>query len=79
MRMLAALRCVDWVVPFTEDEPTRLICDLAPDILVKGGDNDVDKIPGGDCVREAGGQVMVLTYVDGISTTKIIESIKEKK
>lgn len=78
MRMLAALRCVDWVVPFTEDEPTRLICDLAPDILVKGGDNDVDKIPGGDCVREAGGQVMVLTYVDGISTTKIIESIKEK-
>ncbi len=78
MRMLAALRCVDWVVAFTEDEPTRLICDVAPDILVKGGDNEVDKIPGGDCVREAGGQVMVLTYVDGISTTKIIESIKEK-
>jgi len=78
MRMLAALRCVDWVVAFSEDEPTRLICDLAPDILVKGGDNDADKIPGGDCVREAGGKVMVLTYVDGISTTKIIESIKEK-
>lgn len=78
MRMLAALRCVDWVVAFTEDEPTRLICDLAPDILVKGGDNDADLIPGGDCVREAGGQVMVLAYVDGISTTKIIDSIKEK-
>jgi len=78
MRMLAALRCVDWVVAFTEDEPTRLICDVSPDILVKGGDNDVDKIPGGDCVREAGGQVMVLVYVDGISTTKIIDSIKEK-
>lgn len=78
MRMLAALRCVDWVVAFSEDEPTRLICDLAPDILVKGGDNDADKIPGGDCVREAGGKVMVLSYVDGISTTKIIESIKEK-
>jgi len=78
MRMLAALRCVDWVVAFSEDEPTRLICDLSPDILVKGGDNDADKIPGGDCVREAGGKVMVLTYVDGISTTKIIESIKEK-
>ena len=45
---------------------------------MKGGDNEVDKIPGGDCVREAGGQVMVLTYVDGISTTKIIDSIKEK-
>ncbi len=79
MRMLAALRCVDWVVAFEEDEPTRLICDISPDILVKGGDNDVDKIPGGDCVREAGGQVMVLTYVDGISTTKIIESIKQKQ
>ncbi|MBE9568233.1 MAG: bifunctional D-glycero-beta-D-manno-heptose-7-phosphate kinase/D-glycero-beta-D-manno-heptose 1-phosphate adenylyltransferase HldE [Proteobacteria bacterium] len=78
MRMLAALRCVDWVVAFTEDEPTRLICDLQPDILVKGGDNEVDKIPGGDCVREAGGKVMVLIYVDGISTTKIIDSIKEK-
>ena len=78
MRMLAALRCVDWVVAFTEDEPTRLICDLQPDILVKGGDNDPDVIPGGDCVREAGGKVMVLTYVDGISTTKIIETIKEK-
>ncbi len=78
MRMLAALRCVDWVVAFSEDEPTRLICDLSPDILVKGGDNDPDTIPGGDCVREAGGQVMVLTYVDGISTTKIIDSIKEK-
>lgn len=78
MRMLAALRCVDWVVAFSEDEPTRLICDVAPDILVKGGDNDASKIPGGDCVREAGGQVMVLTYVDGISTTKIIESIKQK-
>ena len=78
MRMLAALRCVDWVVAFEEDEPTRLICDLSPDILVKGGDNDPDIIPGGDCVREAGGKVMVLTYVDGISTTKIIDSIKDK-
>ncbi len=78
MRMLAALRCVDWVVSFAEDEPTRLICEVAPDILVKGGDNEVDKIPGGDCVREAGGQVMVLSYVDGVSTTKIIDSIKEK-
>jgi len=78
MRMLAALRCVDWVVAFTEDEPTRLICEVSPDILVKGGDNVVDQIPGGDCVREAGGQVMVLTYVDGVSTTRIIDSIKEK-
>ncbi len=60
MTMLAALECVDWVVSFTEDEPTRLICELNPDILVKGGDNDPDVIPGGDCIRAAGGQVKVL-------------------
>lgn len=78
MNMLSALECVDWVVPFTEDEPTRLICELMPDVLVKGGDNDPDKIPGGDCIREAGGEVRVLSYVDGVSTTEIIESIKVK-
>ncbi len=77
MRMLAALECVDWVVPFYEDTPTRLICKLSPDILVKGGDNKVDDIPGGDCVREAGGEVRVLIYVDGVSTTEIISSIRE--
>lgn len=79
MRMLAALECVDWVVPFYEDTPTRLICKLSPDILVKGGDNKVDEIPGGDCVREAGGEVRVLTYIDGVSTTEIISTIRETK
>ena len=77
MRMLAALECVDWVVPFYEDTPTRQICKLAPDILVKGGDNDPNKIPGGDCVRESGGEVKVLTYIDGVSTTGIISTIRE--
>ena len=77
MRMLAALECVDWVVPFYEDTPTRQICKLNPDILVKGGDNDPQKIPGGDCVREAGGEVKVLTYIDGVSTTGIISTIRE--
>lgn len=77
MRMLAALQCVDWVVPFYEDTPTRQICRLSPDILVKGGDNDPDIIPGGDCVREAGGEVKVLTYIDGVSTTGIISTIRE--
>ena len=79
MRMLAALECVDWVVPFYEDTPTRQICRLQPDILVKGGDNDPDKIPGGDCVREAGGEVKVLTYIDGVSTTGIISTIRESE
>lgn len=78
MRMLAALECVDWVVSFEEDTPTRLICELLPDILVKGGDNDPDEIPGGDCVRKAGGEVRVLSYVEGVSTTQIIGSIRDK-
>ncbi len=78
MRVLAALGCVDWVVPFTEETPERLICEVAPDYLVKGGDNDPDKIPGARCVREAGGSVAVLTYVDGVSTTRIVDSIRQK-
>ena len=79
MHMLAALEFVDWVVPFYEDTPTRLICKLTPHILVKGGDNEPDKIPGGQCVREAGGEVKVLTYVEGVSTTGIIGTIRESE
>jgi D-beta-D-heptose 7-phosphate kinase/D-beta-D-heptose 1-phosphate adenosyltransferase len=79
MRVLAALGCVDWVVPFYEDTPARLICRVAPDVLVKGGDNDPDRIPGGDCVRAAGGQVKVLTFVDGCSTTGIIGAIRRSE
>ncbi|OGT91653.1 MAG: bifunctional heptose 7-phosphate kinase/heptose 1-phosphate adenyltransferase [Gammaproteobacteria bacterium RIFOXYD12_FULL_61_37] len=78
MRVLAALGCVDWVVPFAEETPERLICRLKPDFLVKGGDNDPDRIPGAACVREAGGQVLALTYVDGVSTTQIVQSIRDR-
>ncbi len=78
MKVLAALECVDWVVPFAEITPERLICRLRPNYLVKGGDNDPDQIPGGDCVRQAGGEVRVLTYVEGVSTTRIVESIREQ-
>jgi len=79
MHVLAALGCVDWVVPFSEETPERLICELTPDYLVKGGDNDPDKIPGAGCVREAGGSVAVLTYVDGVSTTRIVDSIRGRR
>ncbi len=79
MRVLAALNCVDWVVGFDEDTPTRLICNVSPNILVKGGDNDPDNIPGGDCVRDGGGQVMVMSFVDGCSTTKIIADIRKSE
>ena len=76
LRMLAALGCVDWVVPFAEDTPERLICALLPDVLVKGGDYRPDQIVGADCVRRAGGEVQVLGFVDGFSTTGLIERIR---
>ncbi|MCU7938642.1 MAG: bifunctional D-glycero-beta-D-manno-heptose-7-phosphate kinase/D-glycero-beta-D-manno-heptose 1-phosphate adenylyltransferase HldE [gamma proteobacterium symbiont of Bathyaustriella thionipta] len=76
MQVLAGLSCVDWVVPFYEDTPTRLICDVSPSILVKGGDNEPDNIPGGDCVKEQGGEVLVMEYVDNCSTTGLIRSIR---
>ncbi len=78
MKVLSALGFVDWVLLFSEETPERLICRIQPDYLVKGGDNDPDKIPGARCVRENGGQVAVLTYVDGVSTTLIVESIRDK-
>jgi D-beta-D-heptose 7-phosphate kinase/D-beta-D-heptose 1-phosphate adenosyltransferase len=79
MTVLAALGCVDWVVPFAEETPERLICSLKPDFLVKGGDNDPDKIPGARCVREAGGEVRVMDYVDSVSTTGLISDIRSKE
>jgi len=81
MTVLAALGCVDWVVPFSEETPERLICDLKPDFLVKGGDNHPDNIPGGKCVKENGGEVRVMSFLDNHSTTgtikKIVDSAKE--
>jgi D-beta-D-heptose 7-phosphate kinase/D-beta-D-heptose 1-phosphate adenosyltransferase len=76
MKMLAALSCVDWVVDFSEDTPERLICAVKPDLLVKGGDNDPQKIPGNRCVWDNGGDVVVLSFVDGVSTTSTIARIQ---
>jgi D-beta-D-heptose 7-phosphate kinase/D-beta-D-heptose 1-phosphate adenosyltransferase len=75
MRVLAGLCSVDWVLPFSEDTPERLICRVKPDYLVKGGDNDPHKIPGNECVWDAGGQVVVMDYIDGCSTTATIARI----
>jgi len=72
MTVLAALACVDWVVSFTEETPERLYCKLLPDVLVKGGDYSPDQVAGGDCVIKAGGEVKILQFVDGQSTTSMI-------
>lgn len=74
--ILAALGCVDFTVIFTEDTPESLIHQVHPDILVKGGDWKIEQIVGSTHVMSYGGQVMSLQFVDGKSTTKIIEKAK---
>lgn len=77
MEMLAALECVDWVIAFDEGTPSRLISEILPDILVKGGDyKDIKAIAGYDHVVENGGEVKILSYISGLSSTGIIESIQ---
>jgi len=79
MAVLAGLASVDWVVPFSEDTPQRVIARLLPDSLVKGGDYKVEEIAGGAEVIANGGQVEVLGFEDGVSTTAIIQNIMANK
>jgi D-beta-D-heptose 7-phosphate kinase/D-beta-D-heptose 1-phosphate adenosyltransferase len=76
MAVLAALRSVDWVVPFDAPTPEALICAISPQILVKGGDYSPEQIAGAQCVREAGGEVRIIEFVDGHSTTSTIARIR---
>jgi len=74
--MLAALRVVDLVVPFSEDTPLNLISALMPDTLIKGGDYQPDDIVGAEEVRNNGGQVLVIPFVDGYSSSNLIKRIQ---
>ena len=74
--MLAALGCVDMTVIFDEDTPYEVIKILVPDILVKGGDWKEQDIIGSDIVKKAGGEVKSITYIEGSSTTNIIDRIR---
>jgi D-beta-D-heptose 7-phosphate kinase/D-beta-D-heptose 1-phosphate adenosyltransferase len=76
MAVLAGLAAVDWVVPFAEDTPASLIERLLPHVLVKGGDWKPEQIAGGAAVRANGGQVIVLPYKAGRSTTGLIEALR---
>lgn len=77
MEMLAALECVDWVVPFAGDTPQQEIDQLLPDILAKGGDyTDITTIAGHKSVLANGGEVKILSFIEGHSTTSIIKSIR---
>ncbi|MCB8890649.1 bifunctional D-glycero-beta-D-manno-heptose-7-phosphate kinase/D-glycero-beta-D-manno-heptose 1-phosphate adenylyltransferase HldE [Vreelandella malpeensis] len=79
MQVLAGLGAVDWVVPFDEDTPASLIEAVLPDILVKGGDYRVEEIAGSDAVLENGGDVKVLGFEEGVSTSGMIQTILERE
>ena len=74
--VLSALKSVDYVCIFEEDTPYNLISAIIPDILTKGGDYQPENIAGGDVVKSNGGQIVIIKYVDGKSTTNIIEKMK---
>lgn len=76
MAVLAGLAAVDWVVAFSEDTPERLIGEILPDVLVKGGDYRPEDIAGGAAVIANGGTVEVLTFREGRSTSRILEVIR---
>ncbi len=78
MELLSALSCVDWVLPFVEATPERLICELKPDVLVKGGDYQPEEIAGADCVWQNGGKVKILSFWDGYSTSRMVDKIESK-
>jgi len=74
--VLAALACVDYVVLFDEPDPDRLIAELQPDVLVKGGDWAPHQIIGRDTVEARGGTVTTIPLVPGVSTTSLVNKIK---
>jgi D-beta-D-heptose 7-phosphate kinase/D-beta-D-heptose 1-phosphate adenosyltransferase len=76
--ILAALRCVDYVVVFDDISPRGLIGKLLPDVLVKGGDYQIDEIHGREEVEAAGGKVIPLPFVPGASTTSLLDRMKRK-
>ena len=71
--ILSALECVDYIIIFDEDTPLELIKNLKPDILVKGGDYKIENVVG----REYAKETVLIDFVDGYSTTKIIKNIND--
>ncbi|HZD05387.1 MAG TPA: D-glycero-beta-D-manno-heptose 1-phosphate adenylyltransferase [Longimicrobiales bacterium] len=74
--VLAALASVDAVTLFGEDTPAHLIEALLPDVLVKGGDYDLADVVGREAVEAAGGSVAVIPFIEGYSTTSLVERIR---
>ncbi|WP_439327579.1 bifunctional D-glycero-beta-D-manno-heptose-7-phosphate kinase/D-glycero-beta-D-manno-heptose 1-phosphate adenylyltransferase HldE [Lonepinella sp. BR2357] len=79
MAVLAGLSSVDWLVAFDEDTPQRLIAEILPDLLVKGGDYNPEDIAGAKEVWANGGDVQVLNFENGCSTSNVIQKIQALK
>ena len=75
--LLAALECVDFVILFDDDTPINIIKEVRPDFLVKGSDYTKEKVVGHDIVESYGGKIILISLVDNVSTTSIINRIKE--
>ena len=75
--MMAALQSVDLVTWFDEDTPQQLIAELRPDLIVKGGDYDMDRLPETALVRTWGGEARAIAFVDGYSTTALVRRIRQ--
>ncbi len=75
--VLAALAAVDLVVIFAESTPKKIIQLIAPDVLVKGGDWPIEEIVGAEYVQARGGDVLAMPLVEGLSTTLLVERIRQ--
>ncbi len=73
--VLCALECVDYVVLFDESSPEQLLREIKPDIHTKGADYTIDTLPEAKAIMENGGRIEFISFVQGISTTSIIEKI----
>jgi len=75
--LIAALESVDLVTWFDEDTPLELIAELKPDLLVKGGDYDMDTLAETAVVKAYGGQALAIAFVEGYSTTALVKKIRQ--
>jgi D-beta-D-heptose 7-phosphate kinase/D-beta-D-heptose 1-phosphate adenosyltransferase len=79
VKVLRALSSVDYVVSFSDDTPIQLIKEITPDVLIKGGDYVSTEIIGGDYVEKNGGKVLTVDFVEGFSTSNLIDAISKSK
>ena len=75
--LLASLQFTDAIILFSEDTPSHIIKTILPDILAKGGDYKLEEITGHELVVQNGGEVILVPFIDGFSTTNIVNKIKQ--